>query len=55
MAMTWRISAVGSNGKRVVLDRNLSRERTEELRRILAACNVFQSVYIEQDDGLESV
>lgn len=50
---TWRIAAVGMNGNRVVLDRNLSHERAEELRRMLTACNVFQAVYIELDDGLE--
>jgi hypothetical protein len=54
MAKTWRITALGINGKRVVLDRHLSRERAEELRQMLAASNVFQAVYVELDDGLES-
>lgn len=53
MAKTWRIAAVGMNGNRVVLDRNLSQERAEELRRMLTACNVFRAVYIELDDELD--
>lgn len=54
MSNKWRITAVGFNGQRVVLDRDLSQERAEELQTMLAACNVFQAVYIEQDDALET-
>lgn len=54
MNKTWHITALGIDGKRVVLDRYLSRERAEELRQMLASSNVFRAVYVEPDDDLES-
>lgn len=54
MRNTWRIAALGMDGKRVILDRYLSRERAEELRQMLTSSNVFRAVYIEQDDEIEN-
>ena len=55
MGNKWRIAALVMEGKRVILDRDLSRERAEELRQMLASSNVFRAVYIEQDDEIEIV
>ena len=46
---SWCIVAIGADGGRVVLDRSISRERADELRRMLVSCHVFREVRVEND------
>jgi hypothetical protein len=45
----WCIVAVGKDGGQVVLDRSVSRDRADELRRMLLSCDIFREVRIERD------
>ena len=51
----WCVAVIGEDGHRVVLDRYLSRERAEELRRMLLSCNVFRQVAVERERRVEVV
>ena len=51
----WCVAAIGADGHRVVLDRFLSRERADELRRMLISCHVFRDVAVEREPRVEVV